>query len=193
MLRFCDLPTHGSEVVDLTSLTGDELTALIRPFEEAFLGDMAEWTLHGRRRQARRYTTDKNGPLPTSADRLRFILVYLKQHPTQRLQGRLFGRRQSKATQWIHVLLPVLRTTLRTLGDAPWRHIEALREQLRVTEPPVPTATAPGAAGQAAPVSLPPLVVMTGPNDPSRAPRTRLNSKRVRAARTSGTCGKTSS
>ena len=43
--------------------------------------------------------------------------------------------RQSKATQWIHVLLPVLRNTLRTLGDAPCRQIEALREQLGVAGP----------------------------------------------------------
>ena len=58
-----------------------------------------------------------------------FILVYLKQNPIQLLHGRLFGMRQSKATQWIHVLLPVLRNTLRTLGDAPCRSVEALRQQ----------------------------------------------------------------
>jgi hypothetical protein len=31
----------------------------------------------------------------------------------------LFGMVQSKANRWIHLLLPVLLTALRTLGDAP--------------------------------------------------------------------------
>jgi Helix-turn-helix of DDE superfamily endonuclease len=84
-------------------LTVDEFTALVPPFEAAFLDDMADWTLHGRQRQVRRYTTDQNCPLPTPEDRLLCILVYLTQNPTPRLHGRLFGMRQSKATPWIHV------------------------------------------------------------------------------------------
>ena len=101
----------------------DEFAALVPSFEAAFLQYMAAWTFHGRRRQSRRYTTSKNCPLPTAADRLLFILVYLKQHALQTLHGRLFGMRQSKANHWIHVLLPVLCTTLRTLGDAPCRRV----------------------------------------------------------------------
>ena len=57
MLQYCDLPTHTTDVLDLTSLTVDEFAALLPSFEVAFLGYMAAWTLHGRRRQARRYTT----------------------------------------------------------------------------------------------------------------------------------------
>jgi len=58
MLRYRDIPTHTTEVLDLTSLTVDEFTALVPPFEVAFLDSMAAWTLHGRRRQSRRYTTE---------------------------------------------------------------------------------------------------------------------------------------
>jgi hypothetical protein len=57
MLRYRDLPTHTTDVLDLTSLTVAEFTALVPLFEQAFLSYMAAWTLHGRRRQARRYTT----------------------------------------------------------------------------------------------------------------------------------------
>ena len=103
MLRYRDIPLHTTEVLDLTSLTVDEFAALVPPFEAAFLAYMAEWTLHGRRRQARRSTTSITCPLPTPEDRLLFILVYLKQHPTHLLHGCLFGMRQSKATQWMHV------------------------------------------------------------------------------------------
>ena len=174
-------------MLDLTSVTVEEFQALVAPFEAAFLGYLADWTRHGRRRQARRYTTDTNCPLPTPEDRLLFILVYLQPNPTQLLHGRLFGMRQSKATPWIHVLLPVLRNTLRTLGDAPCRHVEALREQLGVACPPVPGDAVPAEEVQALPPTAAPLVVTTGPNDPFRAPTMRLNRKRVIAARKHGT------
>jgi hypothetical protein len=143
MLRYRDLPTHTSEVLDLTSLTVDEFTALVPPFEAVFLGYMADWTMEGRRRRARRYTTYQNCPLPTPEDRLLFILVYLKQNPTQLLQGRVFGMRQSKATPWIHVLRPVLRITLRALGDAPCRRMEALGECLGMELPHWPQEPSP--------------------------------------------------
>jgi Helix-turn-helix of DDE superfamily endonuclease len=188
MLRYADRPTHTTDVLDLTSLTVEEFHALVPPFEEAFLGYMADWTLHGRRRQVRRYTTYQNCPLPTPEERLLFMLVYPKQNPTQLLHGRLFGMRQSKATQWIHVLLPVLRNTLRTLGDAPCRHVEALREQLGGACLPVPVDASPAETIQALPPAAAPLFVTTVPSDPFRAPMTRLNRKRVLAARKTGTC-----
>ena len=60
-----------------------------------------------------------NCPLRPPADRLFFILTYLKTYALQVVQGRLCGMRQSKAKQWSHVLLPVLLTALRTRGAAP--------------------------------------------------------------------------
>jgi len=64
MLRYHDLPSHTTEVLDLTSLTVDEFAALVPLFETAFLGYMADWTLHGRRRQARRYRPSwRNGEI----------------------------------------------------------------------------------------------------------------------------------
>jgi hypothetical protein len=188
MLRYRDIPTHTAEVLDLTSLTVDEFAALVPPFEAAFVEYMTTWTLHGRRRQSRRYTTYANCPLPTPEDRLLFILVYLKQHPIHLLHGRLFGMRQSKATQWIHVLLPVLRNALRTLGDAPCRTVEALRQHLGGTEALLPAASASSEAVHHPTPDVAPLFVMTAPSDPSRAPQTRLNRKRVIAARKSGIC-----
>jgi hypothetical protein len=92
MLRYCDLPTHTTDVLDLTSLTVDEFAALLPSFEVAFLGYMAAWTLHGRRRQARRYTTYKNCPLPTPEDGV-FCISPRKstfQKCTSRVDGSIF-------------------------------------------------------------------------------------------------------
>ena len=56
-------------------------------------------------------------------DKLLFILVYLKQAPTQEVQGSLFGMRQSKANMWIHLLHPVLNRALAQHGDIPRRDV----------------------------------------------------------------------
>ena len=95
---------------------------------------MASWRLDGKLRTARRYTTSKNCPLLTPEDRLLCILVYLKTYPLQVVQGRLFGMGQSKAHRSIHVLLVVLRATLRALGDAPTQSVTELAQRLGVAE-----------------------------------------------------------
>ena len=97
----------------------------------------------------------KNCPLPTPEDRLFFLLTYLKTYALQVVQGRLFGMRQSKANQWIHVLLPVLLTALRTLGDAPARSLRALAQRLGVSEADAATVVAP-LAEEPAPVIVAP-------------------------------------
>ena len=143
----------------------------------------------GNPRTARQFSVYQNCPLRTPEDRLFFILTYLKTYALQVVQGRLFGMRQSKANQWIHVLLPVLLTALRTLGDAPARSLSALARRLGVSE--VDAATVIGsleeepAPGVTAPVAIPeaPLLPMTGQNGASSAPKTLLNRKRVIAAR----------
>jgi hypothetical protein len=139
---------------------------------------MAAWRLDGKPRTSRQFAVYKNCPLPTPEDRLFFILVYLKTYALQVVQGRLFGMGQSKANQWIHVLLPVLLATLRTLGDAPARSLNALAQRLGISE-------ADAASVVAAPVATPdsPLLPMTGRNDALSAPKTLLNRPTVIAAR----------
>jgi hypothetical protein len=92
----------------VTSLTLEEFQTLVPPFEAAFQAHMAAWRLDGKPRTARQFSVYKNCPLPTPEDWLFFLLTYLKTYTLQVVQGRLFGMRQSKANQWIHVLLPVL-------------------------------------------------------------------------------------
>ena len=114
-----------------------------RPSRRAFQARMAAWRLDGKPRTARRFTVYQNCPLPTPEDRLLFILTYLKTYALQVVQGRLFGMGQSKANQWIHVLLPALLATLRTLGDAPARSLTALAQRLGVSEADAATVVTP--------------------------------------------------
>src|SRR6266446_3713583 len=77
-------------------------------------------------RTSRQFSVYKNCPLPTPEDRRFFLLPSLKTSALQGVQGRLFGMRQSKANQWMHVLLPALHAALCTLGDTPARSLTAL-------------------------------------------------------------------
>jgi len=188
-LRFTDLQSRPTEFLDFTSLTLDEFQQLVPPFEAAFQAHMAVWRLDGKPRTARQFAVYSNCPLPTPEERLLFILAYIKTYALQVVQGRLFGMGQSKANQWIHVLLPVLLAALRTLGDAPARSLTALAQRLGVSEADAATVVAPlaeepapvAAASSAAPAS--PLVPMTAPNGASSAPKTLLNRRGVIAAR----------
>jgi hypothetical protein len=178
------------EFLDFTSVTLDEFQQLVPPFAAAFQGHMAAWRMDGKPRPARRFPVSKNCPLPTPEDRLCFILTYLKTYALQVLQGRLVGMGQSKAHQWMHVLLPVLLAALRTLGDAPARSLTALAQRLGVAEADVATVVTSLAAaepppGDAVPTVAPasPLVPMTAPSGALSAPKTLLNRPRGRAAR----------
>jgi hypothetical protein len=191
-VRFSDVQSRPMEFLDLTSLTLDEFEQLIPPFEVAFQAHMAQWRLDGKPRTARQFAVYKNCPLPTPQDRLFFLLTYLKTYSLQVVQGRLFGMGQSKANQWIHVLLPALQATLRTLGDTPARSLSALAQRLGVSladvvslvesleeaPPPAEPISSPDAAGEASP-----LLPMTAPRDASSAPKTLLNRPIVIAAR----------
>ena len=179
-IRFTDVQARPTEFLDFTSLTLDEFQQLVPPFEAAYQAHLAAWRLDGKPRTARRFTVYKNCPLPTPEDRLFFILTYLKTYSIQVVQGRLFGMGQSKANQWIHVLLPALRAALRALGDAPARSLTALAQRLGVSEADA-AAIVDVREAEPAPVATPeaPLLPMTGPNGASAAPKTLLNRKRV--------------
>jgi Helix-turn-helix of DDE superfamily endonuclease len=188
-VRFADMQFRPVEFLDFTSVTLDEFQQLVPPFEAAFQAHMAAWRLDGKPRTARQFSVYKNCPLPTPEDRLFFILTYLKTYSLQVVQGRLFGMGQSKANQWIHVLLPALLAALRTLGDAPTRSLAALAQRLGVSDSDAATVVTPleeepaPLDAAADPASASPLLPTTGPSGISSAPKTLLNRKRVIAAR----------
>src|SRR5215217_1291324 len=117
----------------LRSMTGfmeAEFTGLLPPFEHAFIAYMQDRTIDGQPRTSRRYSTYESCPLPTMADKLLFILTYVKQNPIQEVQGQLFGMSQSNANTWIHLLHAVLNHALAHQELLPARNADDLSVML---------------------------------------------------------------
>src|SRR5919201_4566343 len=112
MPRYEDVIQRTGSLRAMSGLTEQEFTALLPPFEHAYAAYMHDHTIDGQPRTRRRYSTYGTCPLPTMADRLLFILTYVKQNPIQEVQGQLFGMSQSNANKWIHLLHSVLNQAL---------------------------------------------------------------------------------
>ncbi len=172
MLRYTSERDKANQILNLTSLTVEQFEQLVEPFEQAFVQYMTEWTMEGKPRTARAYTPYVNSPLPTPEDRLLFLLSYLKVASLQVAHAALFGMTQPNANKWLHILLLVLHQTLRDLGDAPARHLRALRERLAELQTEQNDDSAP-------------LFITMAPNDQSPVRTTLLSRRRTIAARKS--------
>ena len=128
----------------MTGLTETEFNALLPYFQQAFEAYMRDHTIDGRRRLGRRYTTYRNTPLPTAADKLLFILSFMKTNPLQEVHGELFGISQSNANKWIHLLHTVLNLALAAQCVLPARTAadlaRMLQQDLANATPAVPAA-----------------------------------------------------
>src|ERR671911_185953 len=173
MPSYEDVTTRAGSLRAMTGLTDQEFQALLPAFEQALVAYMQAHTIDGQPRTVRRYSTYDTCPLPTIADKLLFILTYLKQNPIQEVQGQLFGMSQSNANKWIHVLHPVLNQALSDQELLPARTADDLAALL--TTPPT-EASAPSS-----------LFSMMGPNDPSSVRKTRRSSKSMTVARRNAT------
>jgi hypothetical protein len=108
MPSYDEVTQRAGSLQAMTGLTPPEFTALLPPFEHAFPAYMEDHTVDGHPRTNRRYSTYDTSPVPTMADKLLFILTYLKQHPIQEVPGQLVGMSQSHAKKWLHLLHTVL-------------------------------------------------------------------------------------
>ncbi len=120
-MRYSDICNDDTEFLAMTGLTVHEFNELLPYFQACLEEQLRTKTIDGYERHYRRYTPYRNRTFQTSADMLVFILVYLKQYPTQTLLGRLFGMKQPQANRWIHLLHPVVNCALERAKCRPER------------------------------------------------------------------------
>lgn len=125
MTDYSSLSAAPKQFHALTAYTLEEFDALLPTFAECFEARMQEYTLAGKPRR-RRSVSYRNSPLPTMADKLLFILMYLRKATTQDIFGEVFGMSQPVANQWIHRLHGCLNQALVQLGASPARSADDL-------------------------------------------------------------------
>ena len=82
-----EVTQRAESVRAMTGLTDTAFHALRPHVERACEQYMRTYTMDGQPRRRRRYSAYVNGPFPTLADKLRFMLSSLKHQPIQALQG----------------------------------------------------------------------------------------------------------
>lgn len=107
----------------LTGMTISEFNALAERFEKT-------WYIVRKNRPNRKRSVGggRQGKLPTAADKLAFILIYLKIYPTFDVIGVLTNRSRAKCYESVKKFLPVLEQTLGHACVLPKRKIRSVEE-----------------------------------------------------------------
>jgi hypothetical protein len=108
----------------LTGLSAAEFEALLPAFAQA----LTAYRLQLRPDRRRAVGGGRKGDLPTVADKLAFVLLYLKIYPTYDVMGMLTDRQRTKCCDSVKLLLPVLEMALGRKLALPQRKITSVEE-----------------------------------------------------------------
>ena len=132
MLSYDQIKDNPKVLLAFTGLTQSEFDELLDAFRQVHR-QMEQEHCQQQQRQ-RRSGGGRKAAMSTMADRLLFILFYLKTYPIQEVQAFLFGISQPQANDWIHRLAPMLKRALKNLGHLPEREGERLVAILHESE-----------------------------------------------------------
>ena len=132
MLSYDQMKDNPKVLLAFTGHTQAEFEELLDAFTKAW--DQMDQEQKAHQKRKRQPGGGRPAQLKTMADRLLFILFYLKTYPLQEVQAYLFSLSQGQANEWIHRLAKVLKRALADLGHLPEREGERLVEVLRENE-----------------------------------------------------------
>jgi hypothetical protein len=132
MLSYDQVKNNPKVLMAFTGQTQAEFEELLAAFTKAW--EQIEREQQAGQKRKRRLGGGRKAGLATMADRLLFILFYLKTYPLQEVLAFLFGMSQGQANEWIHRLAKVLKRALGDLSHLPEREGERLVEVLRENE-----------------------------------------------------------
>tara|TARA_B100000508_G_C11418448_1_gene257050 strand:- start:59 stop:967 length:909 start_codon:yes stop_codon:yes gene_type:complete len=95
-----------------------EYEKLLHEFDLLIRRKLTLYTLKVKRRKRFMFSEPPNS-LGGSRKKLDFILMYLKENPNQHYHAHLFGMCQSKVSEWVSFILPVLEEALKKLSFMP--------------------------------------------------------------------------
>jgi Helix-turn-helix of DDE superfamily endonuclease len=131
MPKFDAILQNDQRLRAFTGLDSATFTDLLAHFTLAMQRYLDRTTLDGFLREGDRAITYANSPLPSAADRLLFILTYLKQNAIQQVHGQLFGMSQPNVSKWVRLLLEILEAALADQNLLPARTATELTSYLQ--------------------------------------------------------------
>ncbi len=130
ILLYENVKNRPSEILSLTGLTKPEFDSLLPLFEKAEEEYLRETYIKGKERE-RAPGGGRKPKLRTAAQRLFFILFYLKTYPLQQVIAVLFGMSLSQTNIWIHRLSKVMKKAIGEGSYLPERDPAASEEALK--------------------------------------------------------------
>ncbi len=130
MQSFETIYQNSTRFLALTSLKPSEFDDLLRAFSPICEKYFAYHDAFGNPRKFQKFNEAKNSILYGSTAKLFFILVYLKTNTLQEVIGTMFTLSQSKVSQWLKVLLPLLHKSLKKVDCMPATTAEELYSRL---------------------------------------------------------------
>lgn len=131
MKDLLELKQNHTQFLSMTSLTVEEFELLHNTFESYCDDYFLYNTLQGKVRKKVCYQEQKNSSLKGSEMKLFFLLCYLKNYPLQQFHASYFEITQSKVSQFIKVLRPILEKTLTRMDLMPSSSSEELSAELK--------------------------------------------------------------
>src|SRR3954462_4815727 len=133
MLKYEQMKGKEVQFKSLAGMSVAEFDWLHNYYETEWNSYIAHYTINGAPR-IRYHRVRKDGKLESSQDQLLFILHYLKSNALQEHHGATYEMSQPQANLWIHLLLMLLRKTLKNAGELPERRAGKIKELLRQTD-----------------------------------------------------------
>ncbi len=119
-MNYSDIRQRKRQFESVTGLQVDEFDFLYEEFAVRWKKFYRYHTVEGlKRKHPLNNPAKETKTLPSIAEKLFFILVYLKNYSLQEMLAASFGFSQGNASKWVNILQPVLQDSLKGLSLLP--------------------------------------------------------------------------
>jgi len=130
-MKYIDWISKPARFNAMTGYSIEDFNRLLPYFEEAHDKYLSVYYISGKRRKGYRiYVMYKNAPLPCIAERLAFMLSYLKLNPLQEQHADTFNIEQKQCCEFVHCFQIILDDALEAASCMPAQTNEELQKQL---------------------------------------------------------------
>lgn len=115
----------------ITGITPSMFNEMLPYFEYAYYEYMSCHDMRGKRiTRTRKHTIQSRHPLPSVADRLFFLLYFLKTNALQEVLSDRFGMDQEQCCLFIHTLTDIFKIAIKDMGHLPAENMAEFRAKL---------------------------------------------------------------